>query len=118
MADVIGPCSTLPGAVHKLPAGARCDTHPERLAVKRIQGETDSFGAELNDMCQECVDEYRAYVAQARPGVCDWCKKESLDLRPRRDFEEGSYGPVYRVCCSCVEREYQSLQDELDSGWY
>ena len=50
MAEVTGPISTLPGARHALPAGTMCDEHPDRPAVARVQGETDSFGCELNDL--------------------------------------------------------------------
>src|SRR3954463_12051043 len=55
MADVTGPISTLPGTGHHLPDGTMCDQHPDRPAVARIQGETDSFGCEMNDLCQECI---------------------------------------------------------------
>jgi hypothetical protein len=49
-----------------------CDQHPDRLAVVRLQGETDSFGAELNDMCTECRDAYREYLRTAdTSGVWD-----------------------------------------------
>lgn len=114
MADVIGPCSTLPGDRSEAPEGMMCDRHPDRPAVRRVQGETDSFGAELHDMCQECLDEEARYRAEARTGCCDWCKKEATDLRDRRDYEEGMHGPVYRVCGACVKAENERLQEELD----
>jgi hypothetical protein len=47
MGEVTGPISTLPGHSHQVPDGTVCDDHPDRPAVARIQGETDSFGAEL-----------------------------------------------------------------------
>ena len=62
MGDVTGPISTLPGSRHDFPDGTMCDDHPDRKAVARVQGETDSFGSELIDMCQECLDEHRAYM--------------------------------------------------------
>lgn len=67
---------------------------------------TDSFGSELLDCCQECVDEIRAYnrSAEARTGECDWCHNDATDLRDRRDYEEGMYGRVYRVCGACSRR--------------
>ncbi len=97
MSDVTGPISTLPGALHALPEGQKCDQHPRRKAVARVQGETDSFGCEMNDMCQECLDEYRAWknspeAAEWRKGQCEWCKGEATDLRDRRDYEEGMSG--------------------------
>lgn len=121
MAEVIGPCSTLPGALHKVPAGTMCDKHHDVPATHRVQGETDSFGAELNDKCQACYDKYRAAVdahkAEAATGTCDWCRSHATDLRPRRDFEEGMYGRVYDVCGACVKKENERLQDELDDDY-
>ncbi|MGY7975507.1 hypothetical protein L1Q33_25460, partial [Klebsiella pneumoniae] len=59
MADISnGPVSTLRGHFCSLPTDSKCDEHPDRLAVRRVQGETDSFGCEYHDMCQECLDEY------------------------------------------------------------
>ena len=114
MADVTGPISSLPGSRHSLPDGAVCDVHPDRPAVARIQGETDSFGCEMNDCCQECVDEIRTYSrsAEARSGRCDWCKEQATDLRDRRDYDEGMSGPVYRVCGACVKQQNERLEEE------
>lgn len=106
----------LPGQRRDLPEGATCDTHPDRPAVARVQGETDSMGCELHDFCAECYAEDRAYArsAEARTGRCDWCKKEATDLRDTRDYEEGMYGPVYRVCAACKKRRDDEDQAELD----
>lgn len=119
MADVTGPISTLSGAFHDCPDGQKCDEHPDRLAIARIQGETDSFGCEMYDVCQECLDEHRAYLkspeaAEHRKGICEWCKNPADDLRDRRDYEEGLYGRVYRVCGACVKRENEELKAESD----
>lgn len=118
MAEVIGPCSTLPGHKHKLPEGTMCDNHPDRLAVARIQGETDSFGSELNDLCQECVAEIEQHEKENEEefGMCDWCKgqRQNKDLSPHRDFEEGRAGRVYTVCRSCIQKEYDDLKDDVD----
>lgn len=113
MAKVTGPISSLPGTPHDLPDGAMCDEHPDRPAIARIQGETDSFGCEMCDCCQECLDEIRAYdrSAEARTGRCDWCKQDASDLRNKRDFEEGFAGPVYRVCGVC-SKKYDDAMDE------
>jgi hypothetical protein len=110
MADVTGPISTLSGASHAVPDGMACDQHPDRPAVVRIQGETDSFGCEMHDICQECLDSERAArnspeAAEWRKGTCEWCKNPADDLRDRRDYEEGSCGRVYRVCGACVKRD-------------
>lgn len=123
MGEVTGPISTLPGRGHDFPDGTMCDHHPERPAVARIQGETDSFGCEMNDMRQECLDEHRAYMRspEATTGRCDWCKKDAADLRTTRDYEEGMCGPVYEVCGACRQRRDEAAQAELDAfddgGW-
>jgi hypothetical protein len=114
MSEVTGPISTLPGAGHHLPKGTMCDLHPNRPAVARIQGETDSMGAELNDMCAECLEAERQYNrTRDRSGVCDWCKTKKPRLRNRRCSDEGLYGPVYEVCDDCCARQDKALAEEL-----
>jgi hypothetical protein len=112
MADVTGPIQTLPGAGYTVPPGTMCDNHPDRPAVARIQGETDSFGAELIDCCAECRDALRASIRAPQEGWCDWCKTMAEDIRDHRDFEEGSSGPVYSVCAGCRTRELQRIERE------
>jgi hypothetical protein len=116
MAEVTGPISSLPGRRHDLPDGQMCDVHPERAAVARIQGETDSFGCEMHDCCQECVEEIRGWQnsEEARTGTCEWCKGKASDLRETRDYDEGLYGRVYRVCGSCRKRRDDDARAELD----
>lgn len=116
MSEVTGPISTLPGASHDVPDGVMCDDHPDRPAVARIQGETDSFGCELHDMCQECLDEHRSYLRseEAHEGQCEWCSGYAEDLRDARDYEEGMCGRVYRVCGPCIKRVNDEAARELD----
>lgn len=119
MADVTGPIRTLSGALHDVPDGQQCDNHPDRKAVARVQGETDSFGCEMHDLCQECLDEERAWrnspeAAEWRKGQCEWCREHADDLRDSRDFEEGLYGRVYRVCGACIKRQNDELRAEDD----
>lgn len=114
MADVTGPISSLPGSIHKHPSGAMCDEHPNVPAVARIQGETDSFGSEMHEMCNECLTKHKEYIAEARCGVCDWCKSSATDLRPRRDYDEGMSGRVYDVCGACIKAENARLNEERD----
>lgn len=92
-----------------------CDEHPDRPATRRIQGETDSFGAEFHDLCADCATAFFTRIAaeRERPHRCDWCKAMATDTRPHRDFEEGFYGPVYIVCAACQARESESLAKEL-----
>lgn len=114
MADVTGPLRTLPGSAHSVPEGTMCDDHPDRPAYKRVQGETDSFGSEMIDWCEECYDNYRSGQETAdKSGHCDWCKQHKDIVRPHRDFEEGSRGPVYKVCSACIQAETVRLQEEL-----
>ncbi|WP_287343923.1 hypothetical protein [Mesorhizobium sp.] len=116
MADVTGPISSLPGSGHDFPDGTMCDDHPDRPAVARIQGETDSFGSEMNDMCQECLDAYREEMKNAdHSGVCDWCKQHMPYLRPQRDYDEGMAGRVYDVCDDCIQRVNDEARAELDA---
>lgn len=117
MADVTGPISTLPGAHHEVPNGTMCDDHPDRPAVVRLQGETDSMGCEMHDLCAECLEADRAArnspeAAEWRKGQCEWCKKDATDLRDARDYEEGMCGRVYRVCSACIKRQNDELARE------
>jgi len=117
MGDVTGPISSLPYSRHATPDGTMCDEHPDRPAIVRIQGETDSFGSEMHDCCQECADAIKAErnSPEARTGKCDWCKQEATDLRPKRDYEEGMSGRVYDVCGACVRKEDEECRAELDA---
>ena len=99
MSAVTGPVSTLPGYLTESPQGAMCDDHQDRPAVRRVQGETDSLGAEFMDLCGECLTKITEHSTYE--GECEWCKNESADLRPQRDSDEGMCGPVYRVCGNC-----------------
>lgn len=122
MADITGPISTLPGAIHEVPRSMKCDQHDNRKAVVRVQGETDSFGCEMIDMCQECFDAHKEWknspeAAEHRKGVCEWCKNPADDLRDRRDFEEGMSGQIYLVCGECVKKENESLAAEYEDSY-
>lgn len=109
MADVTGPISTLPGARHNVPEGATCDDcaseGKEVKAVVRLQGETDSFGSEMYDLCQACYDAQKDAPDEMADGCCQWCHKHATDLRPFRDADEGQAGPVYYVCGKCRARD-------------
>lgn len=109
-----GRISTMPGALAH--TSQPCDKHPKRLAVKRVQGETDSYGCEYIHMCQVCLEAFQAYQAQPKPGCCDWCNKMADNLRAHRDLDEGTSGPVYRVCNACVNRESEAIAIELSEN--
>lgn len=101
MADVTGPISSLPGSRHKVPEGTKCDMCPAP-AVIRIQGETDSMGSEMNDYCLACY--VKVKDNNQISGECDYCHTRVDVLKPTRDYDEGSCGPVYYVCQPCLKR--------------
>lgn len=115
MADVTGPISSLPNSSHDVPQGTMCDNHPDRPAVVRKQGETDSFGSEMYDLCEECVDEWNREAREAdTSGTCDWCHNHKPARWPQRDYEEGLHGRVYYVCEDCTRKRKERLQEEYD----
>lgn len=98
----------------------QCDECTEPATV-RIQGETDSFGCEMIDLCAACRKKELELekTSEALPDKCDWCKSETTEARPTRDHEEGPRGPVYWVCPACrtkqiddAEREYSDYFDD------
>jgi len=108
----------MPGSSHSFPAGSMCDMHPKMPAVKRIQGETDSFGAEYFLACQDCVGLFRNYREQQldTEQYCDWCKAMKKRVVKHRDMDEGSSGPVYNVCGDCRSKESERAAEELEES--
>ena len=111
-----GPVSSMPGSSHPFPTGSKCDTHEDRLAVARVQGETDSMGCEYLLACQECVDGFRKFDEEEfnTPRYCDWHRGEGLGVRPTRDYDEGSAGPLYNVCSECRNKRDEAAREELE----
>jgi len=101
MATVSGPVSSLPGSKHVVPEGMMCDSCEVNKATVRIQGETDSFGAEFHDVCADCEKKF----SDSMTGTCDWCGKDEVPLKPTRDYDEGTCGPVYYVCGECKQKK-------------
>ena len=84
------------------------------LATNRVQGETDSFGAEYHYFCTDCTAKCHKDERENREEeCCDWCKKQAL-LAPIRDWEEGLYGPVYYVCSKCRCKQDKDMQEEYE----
>ena len=111
-----GPVSSMPGAVKAVIEGHTCDTegHEDRPSFKMVQGETDSFGCEYMDLCEEC---YKAFLEKPDEKVictCEWCKAENVEVFPTRDFDEGMYGPVYSVCIACRRKQIEDAEEELE----
>lgn len=94
-----------------------CDEHPDRPATHRVQGETDSFGSEMADFCDECFAAFKAEGIYT-PDSCDWCKQKADDIRPQRDYDEGLHGPVYYVCAPCRKAYREQLEAESDEDDY
>lgn len=118
-----GPVSTMPGSAHEVPPGIVCDIHSDRKATHRVQGETDSYGCEYLCMCDQCFLDFNHQKAALAKEVqrCDWCRKESADVRPTRDYDEGTRGPVYDVCGECRARQNANARAELDdydTSWF
>ena len=111
-----GPVSSMSGDEVRLPLGLmECDVHQDRSAVVRLQGETDSFGAEFNFLCDECLKDaiksQEEFVQQ--PYECDWCGKKAV-LSEVRDYSEGMFGPVYCVCPACRSAQNKRAQEEME----
>lgn len=110
----------LPGQTRPLSENQMCEVHDDKPAVIELCTEADSFGAEWTPLCQSCIDEHNA---EKHPdGVlrdCDWCHATNVRIKPMRDYEEGSNGPVYDVCGPCRTRHNKRVQEELEaSGYY
>lgn len=94
----------------------------ESLSTVRIQGETDSFGAEYCHLCDDChtldkeIQDYMEEKTGEEEGHCEWCKKATLrkHLAFTRDIDEGNHGPVYEVCGECRSRQNDQINEELD----
>lgn len=104
----------LPGSLHALILGSKCE-ECENSAMYRVQGETDSFGAEMHDLCEAHYMAMRTYNA-AHPtiGDCKWCTAKNVVLKPMRDYDEGMSGPVYYVCVPCIVKQNQEAMEEAE----
>lgn len=111
MADVIGPNTYLPGQLLKVPEGMMCDDHENRPASYRVVGETDSFGSELIDWCDECYKKYLLSKENPEYNIsCDHCQAVDCKTTATRDPDEGSCGPIYYLCDNCLKnlRDYHN----------
>lgn len=113
---VIGPSTNLPGDIVTPPYASVCDTHPSVKAVASIIGETDSFGSETQEVCQECLKAHKEQVKQDKldPATymdCDGCGTSDATVKPARDPDEGSCGPVYYWCKKCRTDAFSRFSD-------
>lgn len=111
----------LPGDIRKLgkDSTACCERHEDRKATHQLCTESDSFGDEWTDVCDECITD--SLEAPAYVGVCEWCKTEDVELSPVRDTDEGTHGPLYDVCNPCKGKqadrdaaEWNAMQQEME----
>ncbi|MNU19689.1 hypothetical protein D3C71_79220 [compost metagenome] len=117
MAATTGPTNQLPGSLHPVPPGTKCDKHPERMAMARIQGETDSMGAELIDCCDICAHDVReAAKLGATDRECDGCQRMFDQLNHYRDPDEGVAGRLYQLCDGCVAQAREQSSDNSSTG--
>lgn len=88
----------------------------------RVQGETDSFGAEYHDLCHACHKASReAELAfKAEYDRCDTCGEQAI-TSPYRCADEGMCGPVYNDCDKCAKerrkREFEEYKRNADMGY-
>ncbi len=114
MGIIGGYVSTPPGTLLILGEDTYCDDHKDRLAVKRVQGETDSFTYVAYDMCQECYNEYLLQVEEIKNGIniCEWCNTKQKDIRRRRrNIEEKKHSHVYDVCPNCWNKYLEYINN-------
>lgn len=110
--------------------GTKCYTHHEVEATHRICTESDSFGSEFMNLCDECWNAHLAHKEKVKNDESLWETCKCGNREPRmiqyRDYEEGMHGPVYEHCSKCHERmnariaEEEAQYDEDDDwngGW-
>ncbi len=115
--DVISAVNIVTGQRIATPENAKCYNHEDRHAFVRIVGDVSMGVAEVYDYCKECHEEIKKQEQESKKAgeTCDYCKIVKHDCANRRDYEEGSNGPVYRVCLDCRRKEDERLSNELDS---
>ena len=104
----------LRGDIIKPNPGDACEIC-DRTAKVRMVVESDSFGSETHPLCDiHAADvELQIQEERAKPSPCDWCKTTKTGCQERRDWEEGSHGPVYLVCPECWTKHCRSAQEAL-----
>jgi hypothetical protein len=109
--------SNLPGRLLNLPVGATCEEegHETVPATRAVQGDTDSFGYETMCFCEPCYVKFQEESQKPEDGFCEWGKHRGEDIRPYRDIDEGTSGPVYNTCKECRFKDGQRIRDELEN---
>jgi hypothetical protein len=109
--------SYLPGQILPVHKHDVCSAegHETRPAVRKVVGEVDSFGPEIDLYCKECAEALDAMPEKDTSGDCEWCKGVFTELVSCRDIDEGSGGPVYMVCRGCRTKQDKEAWAELNS---
>ena len=105
---------------NRIPEGTPCDTCQcdgiDTPATHRKLEEDTGFGKEYGYYCDACFEKRQN---ESCSGKCQWCKKESDDLRWVKDFDEGMSEPLYLVCSRCDKAQMEEIDRDLEcSGYY
>lgn len=111
---------SLPGNIRKLESPEKCEAclynDKDSTANLEVCTEADSFGSEWQPICQPCLDKHKSELhPDGTLGDCEWCRSVDVMVKPTRDYEEGSFGPVYDVCKQCRINQAKRAQEEFDS---
>lgn len=101
-----------PGAEFKPLNNEMCHQHLDRKAIAIRQGETDSFGCEHEGLCLQCYEEWQVERTKPKSGWCDLHHGQGSDIKPYRDPDEGTQGPVYQACGECRKANIQYHNEE------
>lgn len=107
---ISGPTKFLPGTRHETEEGAICDDCGAPATIT-IQGDTDSFGAEYMEFCEDCHERWEEESKEKTDtsGHCEWCDQMSNSRTLARDPTEGEYGPLYYICIGCLASAKEDL---------
>jgi len=47
--------------------------------------------------------------------TCDWCNRTHVNVTMHRDVDEGFGGPEYMVCFTCIKKENDRAEEELNN---
>jgi hypothetical protein len=87
--------------------GDMCETHENVPAVKRLVGETDSWGSEYIPICGQCHTKWMTDLKEKENRndpkewvICESCKTSDQTTKHRFDPSE-SGGGTYMWCSKC-----------------
>ena len=96
--------------------GTKCYTHHDVDATHRICSESDSFGSEYVNLCEQCWDAHLAHKEKVKSDESLWETCKCGNREPRmisyRDYEEGMHGSVYEHCSKCHAKMNARIAEE------